>query len=555
MIHSPEYLRTLLDKALTLVAPPRKFGAIIEGSIAAGFGNESSDIDFLLIADSEQNHPMMPTIVFVDGRRVEVRVLSLGQLRRRAEELRAHARGGPRRIARLPDNRIDRYQRLHSGFALLGHDVVARARAFLPDDELRPIVETWFAGRARQAARYAMAVHVLRRDADAVTWIQFALSQGAKAWVARHGETYLERKWLTQQMARVPDPDGLAARYTALTERDAPLDDADLLRESHALLAAFGVGGCGYRPEAVQLTAGERVTTWQIGSRVHIIRQDRDVFVLSRDAALVWRSLVFEVPLPHILERAPGGPEGAGPVIAEFSRLGLVRFTWRRSPIAAPPSATPTPVRYTPMVTPVGARRGGDAGVGDYAGIELLPLPADRFAGIGMALVWHNMILENAREDLVGAIQRGQWGTASVTAQRMFRQTCLALLLSYGNHGIVAEESPVVIERSRQVPEEFRQLVADTRGLLAVEDAESAHRVLDVLDSFAARIREGTAAGLFPSCFVSADEWRQTLEMGYDWVRLGAYLDVAPPIEDARDLIASGGDQPIVRAAAVEQAR
>ena len=50
--------------------------------------------------------------------------------------------------------------------------------------------------------------------------------------------------------------------------------------------------------------------------------------------------------------------------------------------------------------------------------------------------------------------------------------------------------------------------------------------------------------GEFPSSFQAASGWRATLDIGYEWLRLGAYLDSALPVDEARDLLTSGGAQP-----------
>jgi predicted nucleotidyltransferase len=63
----------------------------LEGSIAEGFGNERSDVDFVAIVDNGLEPATMPYILFLDGRRIEVRMLSPARLRRELAVGRLHA--------------------------------------------------------------------------------------------------------------------------------------------------------------------------------------------------------------------------------------------------------------------------------------------------------------------------------------------------------------------------------------------------------------------------------------------------------------------------------
>jgi hypothetical protein len=68
------------------------------------------------------------------------------------------------------------------------------------------------------------------------------------------------------------------------------------------------------------------------------------------------------------------------------------------------------------------------------------------------------------------------------------------------------------------------------------------------LDSFVALVRRITGAGDFPRSFRSAAAWRTTLDIGFDWLRLGAYMSAALPLDEVRDLLDTGGRQPHDRA-------
>jgi len=68
--------------------------------------------------------------------------------------------------------------------------------------------------------------------------------------------------------------------------------------------------------------------------------------------------------------------------------------------------------------------------------------------------------------------------------------------------------------------------------------------VLNELDALVAAVRSASGSPAFPASFDTARAWDDTLAIGYDWLRLGAYLDADLPIDEARDLLASGGAQP-----------
>ena len=68
----------------------------LEGSIAEGFGNERSDIDFVAIIDDGTEMATMPYILFIENRRVEVRLLSRKRLQRELLQLKEALNAGSR---------------------------------------------------------------------------------------------------------------------------------------------------------------------------------------------------------------------------------------------------------------------------------------------------------------------------------------------------------------------------------------------------------------------------------------------------------------------------
>ncbi|MFD8424545.1 hypothetical protein [Streptomyces sp. NPDC059466] len=546
MILTDEQLQDLLDKSLAALPPGPDWAVVLEGSIAEGFGNPSSDIDFLLIARDGADLPTMPSLLFVDGRRVEIRTRSVRQLAEQFTALEA----GAGRPGRLSEDLLNRCQRLLGSHPLRGHALVDEVKALLPAGRLREIAAGWWTHRARQSLRHAMALDCLGEGAEAADWARAGLVQAVKAWAAGLGETYLEPKWLSLQLDRAGRAD-VRDRYWALESAAPTGHDADAahgyLGECLAFAAELGITGVAWRPERLTVERAARVTTWQTGERVHVIRDRREVFALGARAGAVWRSLVLGTPLPAVLAGARRtAPADAGRLVAAFLRYGLVRLAWKGAgtvtpalPLAAPAGpVTPPPYSTPPLLSVRGAAVSGPDG------IDLVPLPAERFAAATMALVWSNVVVENAREDLDGALRRGQWRVAELTSRRAVHAALRGLLSSYGVNPLPADTD--LVRRLSLLPSLPGSVRGRAEDLLrrTIASPAQGERVRAELEDFVALVRDTAGADAFPSSFDSADTWRATLELGYDWLRIGTYLGAELPLEEARDLIVSNGVQP-----------
>ncbi|OLF15942.1 hypothetical protein [Actinophytocola xanthii] len=530
MILSHDHLQHLLTLATEGIDVPEGTAAVIEGSIAEGFGNDSSDVDFLLLEAGDHDFPTMPTIVFVEGRRVEVRVRSVRQAEELARAVAGSARSGPRGVAGIPEDSLNRVQRLVRAVPLRNPSSLKAVRDILPEDELARIVVVWFRQRARQSARYATALAGLGAVDRAASWARTALIQGAKSWVAERGESYLERKWISQQLARV---DGSApVRRMLETAERSDLPPEQYVRHCVGSLPELGVDGAPLDPARVLLARVRGVTTWPLGRHLHLLR-GQDVFTLNEKAAHVWRSLRFDTPLPEVVTG------DAGEVIAEFLRVGLLRLRWRGGGLVRGYAvASPPPTARRPILSLHGAP------VTEHDPfVTLVPLAARRFAEAGMSLVWANIMVENAREDAEGAARRRQWPVVETTSRRMFRQACLAVLSAFGvSPQPPAEESLDWLSRLPELP---RPIAESARAVeFRVANADQAARLLTDLEDLVTAMRAAVGVELFPSSFASIAEWRSTLDIGYDWTRLGGYLNAAFPIQEAQDLIATAGRQP-----------
>lgn len=162
-----------------------------------------------------------------------------------------------------------------------------------------------------------------------------------------------------------------------------------------------------------------------------------------------------------------------------------------------------------------------------------------------MALVWSNVVVENAVEDLTGALQRGQWRVAELTARRAVHAALRGLFSAHGVNSLPADSD--LVRRLDLLPPSAAGPIGEGAGKLlrrTVDAPGQGDALLTDLRSFIGLVRGAVGADSFPLSFESADTWRATLELGYDWLRIGAHLDAELPIEEARDLLASNGTQP-----------
>ncbi|WP_330253223.1 AMP-binding protein [Nocardia sp. NBC_00565] len=562
-----ERVRQLLDRALESVVVSRDSTVLFEGSLAEGFGNAGSDVDFLVVAPGDEDLPTLPTVLFIDGRRVEVRTRSEAQLRNQLERVAAGT------VTDLDEDLLNRCQRfLRATVVRAGVPDIVELRALLPHSNFTALMADWWTRRATQALRYAVALRALHVRAEAGEWARDGLLQAMKAWAAGRGESYLETKWLPHQLDRIGH-DELIDRYLDISdpavwasdESYGALGDAQarklaeqaMWEQVWELAAALGVHAVADDPHEILFARRPGVTTWTIGGRVHVIRDDRDVFALSDRAARAWRSVVFRHSLRDVLARA--GHDITADLM-EFLRLGLVGLHWRGGELIEPALAMCKPVKpYTPVPSAAAPALGLTGAARDEVIATLSPLPATRFTECGLNVVWSNIVLENAREDLAGAVKNSQGAVADIAAHRLIAMVVRVLLSAFGIHPLPADVAPAATMRRLLPPQ------APRRDDLLVQ-LESARRVrfseiigadgdtlagLAVLDDFVTLVR-WVAAGSettmgFPASFDSREQWRRTLAIGYDWLRVAGYLNTDLPLDEARDLLASGGQQPHLR--------
>ncbi|MEV5648483.1 AMP-binding protein [Nocardia sp. NPDC052254] len=535
----PARIEQLLDAALASVTVPPNSAALFEGSLAEGFGNEGSDIDFLIVSPGAGDMPTLPTVVFADGRRIEIRTRSEAQLRAQLERV-----AGATDIGELDEDVLNRCQRFGNATVVRsGSEVdLAGLAALVPAADFAVTMAHWWARRSRDALWYAVALRAMGAGEEAEGWARDGLLQAVKSWAASRGETYLETKWLPRQLDRIAaGGDAEAGRLIGAYRDGAPVRT---VAETCALATEFGIDDVADDPGRVLVTRRDAVTTWPIGDRIHVIRDDQDVFALSDAGAAAWRSVVPRKSVADLLGRAPIGAE-----LAEFVRLGFVGLALRGGRALTPALAMCKPVRpFTPVPSARVPALGLGGGGADRPIATLSPLPAQRFVGCAMEVVWSNVVLENAREDLMGAVKSGQGEVAEIAAHRAIAMCVRMALSTYGIHPLPADVAPVrTLAALLPRGEDLTELVgraASVRFSGVVDSGAGGPAELAVLDELIAEVREMAGGTQFPASFDSREQWRRTLDISYDWLRPAAYLDTELPLDEARDLLGSGGRQP-----------
>lgn len=534
-------VRALFERARPLAVVPDGATVHFEGSLAEGFGNSGSDVDILLLVPGEADRAVMPTVLFVDGRRLEIRAQSHEQVRTRLLQVRAAIDTGS--LRGVTEDLLNRVQRFLHGVPLHVGPGYAGLLDVVSYREFTELSARWWRRRAEHCLRYGAALVLLAETDEATSWLREGLLQAMKAYLADRGEAYLEVKWLPEQIARLrrrePARAELLDEYRALDER--PGTGREGVEQLLELAARLGARAVGLDPADVVLKRAAGVTTWAVGSSTHVVRGRSEVFVLSAGCAGSWRQVVFG--------QSVADTRAAPRHVALFARHGLIALSWRGVGVLRPAAAmcdpvrplTPPPSGRRPVVTVDGAPADGD--------ISRSPLGATAFAECAGGLMLANMVLENAREDFAGAVRDEQWPVASLCGRRMVAMAVRILASAWGVTPLPGD--PVLLNALKHLVPEHRDLAETAHALaqLSIQDRDEARRVEVELEEFAARVREVTGGQGFPSSFQSREQWQQTLRRGYQWLRMGGYLGAYVELDEVRDLLASGGAQPGASAA------
>ncbi|WP_442496820.1 nucleotidyltransferase domain-containing protein [Methylobacter sp. sgz302048] len=521
----------------------------LEGSIAEGFGNERSDIDFVAIIDDGTEMATMPYILFLENRRVEVRLLSRERLQRELLQVKEALNAGIESVAQISWNQLERCQRFIGCLPIENEACIKSLQDLLGKESLGRAVALWFEDFARQTGRYAVAMLALEQDDYARAWIKTSVFHAAKSFVAQRGERYLGSKWLSLQLDRAQVDKKLVQRFWDFyTEKSQDSSAIDYLHKGIALLEEFSVSGVELNFEKVLADSRAGVSTWQIGRHLHILR-DEDIFRLDDGSARVWRRIIWNTPCIQIAhdKRSVQATTDAKNHLADFSRAGLISLCWGgEGEIRARQLGTSCPLLTgkAALISVDGARLSASS----PAGIQLLPVPARRLAEAGVELTWANIGVENSREDSEGALRSGQLRVLQYTLQRMIQTASMVALAGYG----ITPQPPLeeaVLEALRLLPLNPSLVEAIQRiETESIHSREQGQELFELAGQIVRELRQLGGDEQFPASFDTASGWCETVMYGYDWINLATHLNARFPAsavggrgsaEEARDLLAS----------------
>jgi hypothetical protein len=536
MIFGEDCIERLLSGALRESALSRSYGVVIEGSIAEGFGNDSSDVDFVVLVDDDLAVPVVPTILFVDGHRVEIRFRTVASVRADARLLASLSIAKARRVGGVPSETLDRLQRFSHAHAVRNVALVQDLQGLYDRKHLATVIAAWHEAAAIRAARNATILGHLRQHAEALWWARSGVVSAAKAWAARAAETYVPRKWLSLQLTRAGMPPSVADTVWRACH-GAPSSAAAGVDACFAALTALGVGVRRGRPSDLRLTRRRSVTTWQVGGRVYVVRGRRDIFLLSHGAGRIWRSLVFGVPIGEAVP-ASAPHDGVFELVTRFHRLGFIGLAWRGTKRAwVREEGLPPDHPSGPILCPADVDGAGRTAVD----IRFIPMPARRFVTAAGEMVWSQILLESYREDLTGARRQHQWKVLSDALGRMVAQACQAVLSAHGVEPLPAPEE--VVPRTQDVialPLDLRREL-DRVVRLEIDGEDDADQAVSAVTALVTDMQAILHGSAVPASFKSAANWRRTVEVAYEWARLGAYVGARFPVARGRDLLRSPG--------------
>jgi len=531
----------LVAQARAIVEPPADSAVALEGSLAEGFGNETSDVDLVFLSGDPGSHPTMPTVVFLQDRRVEIRIRTLEEGFRQLKQVTDAAAQGRKALSRISRDLIDRVQRIGRARLLEATEPAEGLRAACASPAVARIIHDWYANSADDAILTADALCVLGDEASARSWCRTAGIHTVKAWLAERGDTYIESKWYGRQLRRTPGGSELLAELENLV--GAP-DGGANLPELVAAVAGFRAQHVAGPPAATggQLIVqpNRQVTTWRIGRTLHIVDPGRSVFVLGDTAERVWSGLPFGLSLREAVKHyAESGVADAGHVLGELHRLGLLKLAARgRGVLDSRPASATLPLPGTVDISVDGAVRPDGF---DPVWIRPLPISAVAFVMAGMGLVWGNVVVENALEDIAGAVKKQEWVLLGVATRRCVRFLCSVALSAHGiAPGPADEEAVSVAGRLGVLPRHLWTLAETLVARAEARNAEEAAAIVESLRELVAEVRSGLpGSGVLPASFDGADGWNDTLAAGGDWIRLATFLGIRPPKEEAQDLMAT----------------
>lgn len=543
------FISRTLEYVSGRVTIPKNAGVILEGSIAEGFGNSGSDIDFLIVTEDEENRPIMPSILWYEGRRIEIRYRSFNSLIEQTKSISSINRKSKNISRRINEDTLDKHYRFLNGIILKNAKLVEEIRSLTDYGFFEKTVLLWYQSRAIERIIYADILLEYGHSLLSISWSRSSLIEGAKYWVGKKRELYIVKKWIYQQFERAKADKNMVKEFSDLySYSDTKVCASEYIKRCKKMLLSYGIDKKKIENKNVFLKRRKNVVTFQLGEKVHVIKNKEEVYSLNKDAGLVWRNLIYEVPIKESACYIGVNVALVGEAVILFHKLGLLDFSIGEKNVIKVGNDFSIP---SSCETPLISLNGINLKKLNKEKVVLSPISASRFAYLGITLVWENMEFENTMEDYIGAVENQEWKFCDHRLREIIQHICFILMCSYG----VAPLPPLVdvyddafsflvyiFGRKNEITKQLMKL-----NTCRIESEENASECINKIKSIIRTVRRYINADVFPDCFSSEKKWQDALDIGYDWVRLGAYVDSNFPIEEARDLLSTGGKQPHIK--------
>ena len=177
----------ILAETFSRIEPPRDAAVVLAGSIAEGFGNPTSDVDFLFVAPGSEALPPVRTVLWIAGRRVEVHYRSVAWLRDFSSRVGGLDPDRREDVRSLSRSDLELYQQFCFSVPLVARPFLDEVRALYEPGRIAALVAAHFRGVA--AERIVRAASALWLDGApvAIAWTRSAVRAAAKAWMAGLG--------------------------------------------------------------------------------------------------------------------------------------------------------------------------------------------------------------------------------------------------------------------------------------------------------------------------------------------------------------------------------
>jgi predicted nucleotidyltransferase len=517
-----------------------EFGAVMEGSVPEGFGNRTSDVDFLIVVPDTYSSSEVPVISFVGGYRVEVRRRRVSDLLKDAEVVNSLNLDDRPKLSTLSSEKLDTYQRFMDGEVVLRSPILETALRPYSRTRFAEVVKAWHVAKMRTALRRATALNMLGDAAAARGWIRAAAISAGKSWVASRDELYLSDKWLGEQQARADMPSDVRAAFWLFVESDVYTSRfSGALKDGVEWIGRLGCSLDEADYACPLFGQSSKITTWAVGRTTLVLKGRTDLTMLSDQCATTWRRIAYGRPIADFFKKRPNEPL-VRESLAALSRAGLLTITWDDGEVWERNGAPPLAVLASPPLSQNGLREVA----GKCPPVGLLAAGSVRVIFAGCELVWANVCVENGWEDFHGAQEAGQWQAVASAARRTLAWACqVAFSAAAINPPPDRQE---IVSRLTDLPEFPNELAARAMELQAIRisSLDEAEKCLSQLQKFVKELRSLYLVESFPESFEGADKWKATLEVILDWARVASYLDdpLSPsnrtfPIGEVRDML------------------